>query len=101
MRPDCLAVIETHPVQYHAPVYRALQQHFGIPVTAIYGSDFSVAGYHDQEFGARFAWDTDLLSGYSSVFLSRVDRGGARSIDAVSARGVGEALRRVSPRAVL
>jgi hypothetical protein len=50
-----LAVIETHPVQYHAPVYRALQQSFGVPVTAIYGSDFSVAGYRDKEFGTSFA----------------------------------------------
>ena len=66
-----LAVVETHPVQYHAPVYRAVQQQFGIPVTAIYGSDFSVAGYRDAEFGATFAWDTDLLSGYTSIFLTR------------------------------
>jgi hypothetical protein len=67
-----LAVIETHPVQYHAPVYRELQKTWGIPVTAIYGSDFSVAGYRDREFGATFAWDSDLLSGYSSIFLDRV-----------------------------
>ena len=46
-----LAVIESHPVQYHAPVYRAVQRDFGVPVTAIYGSDFSVAGYRDREFG--------------------------------------------------
>jgi hypothetical protein len=39
-----LAVIETHPVQYHAPVYRALQKQFCVNVTAIYGSDFSVVG---------------------------------------------------------
>ena len=71
-----LVVIETHPVQYHAPVYRELQKSCGIPVTAIYGSDFSVAGYRDREFGATFAWDTDLLAGYTSVFLERVAAGG-------------------------
>lgn len=48
-----------------------VQQRFGIPTTAIYGSDFSVAGYLDTGFNARFSWDTDLLSGYSSMFLSR------------------------------
>jgi hypothetical protein len=47
-----LAVIETHPIQYHAPVYRLLQSKYGVPVTAIYGSDFSVSRYHDAEFGA-------------------------------------------------
>lgn len=97
MPPDAsgrLAVIETHPIQYHAPVYRALQAGFGVPVTAIYGSDFSVAGYRDQEFGATFAWDTDLLTGYDSVFLSRVNA-------AWPVAGLSQALRRVQPRAVL
>ena len=65
-----LTVIESHPVQYHAPVFRHLQSHFGIPVTAIYGSDSSVRGGVDAEFGTKVAWDTDLLSGYSAVFLS-------------------------------
>ena len=73
-----LAVIESHPIQYHA-VYRVLQAKFGIPVTAIYGSDFSVVGYRDSEFGVDLAWDTDLLSAYSQVFLSQVSRGGART----------------------
>src|SRR5438445_5111187 len=71
-----LAIIETHPVQYHAPVYRAVQR-LGVPITVVYGSDFSVAGYRDREFGARFAWDTDLLSGYSARFLTQVATGGA------------------------
>jgi glycosyltransferase involved in cell wall biosynthesis len=96
-----LAVIETHPVQYHAPVYRAVQRDFGIPVTAVYGSDFSVAGYRDREFGANFAWDSDLLTGYSSVFLARVARGGARSPEGLSSRGLGDALRHLAPAAVL
>ncbi|MDQ6672219.1 MAG: glycosyltransferase family 4 protein [Chloroflexota bacterium] len=96
-----LAVIETHPIQYHAPVYRAVQQEFGVPVTAIYGSDFSVAGYRDPEFGAVFAWDTDLLFGYSSLFLGRIGEGGARSPETTSTRGLGAALRALAPAAVL
>jgi glycosyltransferase involved in cell wall biosynthesis len=96
-----LAVIQTHPVHYHAPVYRALQTKYGIPVVAIYGSDFSVTGYRDRDFGEKFAWDTDLLTGYSQIFLSRVSHGGASSFDEVSARGLGKALREVRPKAVL
>jgi glycosyltransferase involved in cell wall biosynthesis len=96
-----LAAIETHPIQYHAPVYRVLQRDFGIPVTAIYGSDFSVAGYRDAEFGSTFAWDTGLLSGYTSVFLERVAQGGARSPQAASTRGLAQALHGVRPGAVL
>lgn len=35
----------------------------------IYGSDFSVRGYHDREFGKKFRWDIDLLAGYRRRFL--------------------------------
>lgn len=96
-----LAVIETHPIQYHAPVYRLVQQVHGIPVTVIYGSDFSTAGYRDAEFGTTFAWDTDLLSGYTSVFLSSVANGGAASADEATTRGLSDVLRDLSPSAVL
>lgn len=96
-----LTVIETHPIQYHAPVYRALQSKFDIPVSVIYGSDFSVAGYRDHEFGTSFSWDVDLLSGYKSVFLSRAPRDGARSEKHVSVRGLRTELKLLQPGAVL
>jgi glycosyltransferase involved in cell wall biosynthesis len=96
-----LAAVQTHPIQYHAPVYRALEQRWGVPVTAIYGSDFSVAGYRDREFDATFSWDTDLLSGYSSVFLARTDNGGGRRFEDVKASGLAAVLTRLRPSAVL
>lgn len=99
--PGGLAIVETHPVQYHAPVYRHVQTGFGVPVTAIYGSDFSVTGYLDREFNARFAWDTDLLSGHEVRFLRRVAEGGAPTASAVSAQGLGRALTETAPAAVL
>lgn len=96
-----LAVIETHPVQYHAPVYRAMQAQFGVPVTAIYGSDFSTGRYRDAEFETSFAWDADLLGGYAQHFLSRAQAGTVPDVSKLSARGVGGALRAVNPSAVL
>ena len=96
-----LAVIETHPIQYHAPVYRAVQQAFGIPVTVVYGSDFSVVGYRDAEFGSTFAWDRGLLDGYTSVFLSRVNEAGARSADEVTTQGLQAVLARINATAVM
>jgi glycosyltransferase involved in cell wall biosynthesis len=96
-----LLVLSTHPVQYHAPVYRALQAHFGIPTTVIYASDFSVAGYHDRDFGTSLAWDTDLLSGYDARFLSRVRDGGATNDAEVSAKGIGKLIRQINPEVIL
>lgn len=96
-----LVVLATHPVQYHAPVYRTLQQQFGIPVTAIYGSDFSVAGYRDPEFGASVRWDTDLVSGYTPRFLERSAEGGAATTDAVTGKGLASLLQESHPTAIL
>lgn len=96
-----LAIIDTHPVQYKAPLYRYLHSRLGVRVTAIYGSDFSVAGYRDPGFGVKFSWDVDLLSGYDSVFLSRVAKGGAKDVDSVASTGMADALQRLRPAAVL
>ncbi|HTA42763.1 MAG TPA: glycosyltransferase family 4 protein [Bryobacteraceae bacterium] len=96
-----LVVVETHPVQYHAPVYRAVQATFGVPVTVVYGSDFSIVGYRDKEFGASFSWDTDLTAGTEVRFLSRVRDGGARSFEEVSGRGLMRAVNNSKPSAVL
>jgi glycosyltransferase involved in cell wall biosynthesis len=100
MGSERLAVISTHPVQYHAPVYREVER-LGVPLTAIYGSDFSVAGYHDREFNVAFSWSTDLLSGYSAVFLSRVSEGGANTPESTSGWRLSRALRQIRPAAVL
>ena len=97
---DRLAVTATHPVQYHAPVYREVQR-LGLPVTVIYGSDFSVAGYRDVEFGTTFAWDTDLLSGYTSIFLSRAEPGRETTPEALPAEGLEAALEAAGPTSML
>lgn len=94
-----LCVCETHPVQYHAPVYRTLNQIAGVSVTAVYGSDFSARGYHDVEFQRRVEWDVDLLEGYESVFLSNDPA--IACPEQVSGSGLETALSRLRPDAVL
>ena len=64
-----LYIFESHPVQYHAPVYRCASLEFGVPLKVYYGGDFSVRGYQDQEFGAAVKWDVDLLGGYEHASL--------------------------------
>jgi glycosyltransferase involved in cell wall biosynthesis len=95
-----LVVLERHPVQYHAPVYRAVQA-LGVPVVAVYGSDCSVAGYKDREFGVEFSWDVDLLSGYEARFLNRVGGGRPPADGEVRADGLGRVLAEIDPAAIL
>jgi glycosyltransferase involved in cell wall biosynthesis len=95
-----LLVITTHPVQYHAPVYRMHSQ-IGIPTTVVHGSDFSIKGYIDREFGTQFAWDSDLLAGYESIFLSHAQPGAMVTDTHLSTTGLERVLQQVNPRAIL
>lgn len=64
-----LAVLVTHPIQYYAPLYRALAANDRIDVTVIFLTDAGVAEYHDPGFQRSFAWDVPLLGGYSYRIL--------------------------------
>lgn len=64
-----LAVVNSHPIQYFAPLYAFLNRDPDMEVTALYCSDFSLRGAIDPGFKQLVAWDVDLLSGYCSVFL--------------------------------
>jgi glycosyltransferase involved in cell wall biosynthesis len=79
MRATRIAVINSHPIQYFAPLYRFLNAAPDLDVTAIYLSDVSIRGGNDTGFGRDVKWDLDLLEGYRSVFIgsahSRVPRG--------------------------
>ncbi|MDK3157835.1 glycosyltransferase family 4 protein [Kamptonema cortianum] len=68
-----LIVLASHPVQYHAPVFRQMAQEIeakGGECLVVYLSDFSIQGYRDREFNTTFAWDEPLLEGYRSTFLN-------------------------------
>jgi glycosyltransferase involved in cell wall biosynthesis len=64
-----LAVIATHPIQYQAPLWRSLAQTPEIDIQVYFGSDFSIRGFKDPEFGVTFAWDVPLTEGYPHTFL--------------------------------
>lgn len=64
-----LAVVNSHPIQYFAPLYAYLSRNPLLEVTALYGSDFSLRGAIDPGFKQKVTWNIDLLSGYRSVFL--------------------------------
>ena len=64
-----IAVVNTHPIQYFAPLYAYLNTSKDIEVTALYLSDFSLRGATDQGFGQVVKWDVDLLAGYPYSFV--------------------------------
>jgi glycosyltransferase involved in cell wall biosynthesis len=64
-----IAILNSHPIQYFAPLYAYLNTAPDLEVTALYLSDVSVRGGKDVGFGCDVKWDVDLLGGYRSVFL--------------------------------
>lgn len=78
MKPTRIAVVNSHPVQYSAPLYAYLNRDPRLDITALYCSDYSLRGAEDPGFKQAVTWDIDLLAGYRSVFLG--DRATHRSI---------------------
>jgi glycosyltransferase involved in cell wall biosynthesis len=64
-----IAILNSHPIQYFAPLYAHLNKAPDLDVTALYLSDISVRGGWDDQFGREVKWDLDLLEGYRSVFI--------------------------------
>ncbi len=66
-----IAFLNTHPIQYLAPLYAYLNRAEDLDVTALYLSDFSIRGEMDRQFGQAVKWDIDLLEGYETRFVGR------------------------------
>ncbi len=71
-----VAFINTHPIQYFAPLYADLNCTADLSVTALYLSDYSVRGANDRAFGQIVKWDVDLLAGYEARFIRGAERRG-------------------------
>ena len=69
-----VAFVNTHPIQYFAPLYAYLDRTEEFAITAVYLSDFSIRGSLDRAFARRVTWDIDLLSGYDARFLKGAGR---------------------------
>ena len=69
-----VAVLNSHPIQYFAPLYRRLAQEPDIDLTVYFCSRQGAEEYFDPGFGQRLKWDTSLLEGYKYKFLKNVRR---------------------------
>ncbi len=67
-----LAVVASHPIQYHAPLFRELARQ--INLTVFFAHRATPADQAHAGFGVEFDWDIDLLSQYEHVFLRNIAR---------------------------
>lgn len=73
-----LAVLNSHPIQYFAPLYRQIAATGDIDLTVYYCSKQGLdRGFVDPGFGREVIWNLPLLEGYRHVFLPNLggDRG--------------------------
>jgi glycosyltransferase involved in cell wall biosynthesis len=70
MKPlQSVVFINSHPIQYFAPLYRELAAEPDMDLTVLYCSRHGLEGETDREFGVKVKWDIPVLEGYRSVFL--------------------------------
>lgn len=62
-----LGVLATHPIQYHAPLYRVLAERLDLEV--FFAHRQTAAGQAAAGFGVAFEWDVPLTQGYTHTFL--------------------------------
>ena len=61
--------INSHPIQYFAPLYKLIASQTDINLNVWYCSDETVNGFIDKEFGVNVKWDTPILDGYNFTFF--------------------------------
>lgn len=67
-----LAVLASHPIQYQAPLFRALADWPEIDLHVFFCCRWGVERYQDPGFGRSFSWDIPLLNGYPYTFLKNL-----------------------------
>ena len=60
--------INSHPIQYFAPMYQYMNEQ-GLNTQAWYCSYESIKGSFDKQFGTQVKWDIPLLEGYKYHFF--------------------------------
>lgn len=82
-----LGIMTSHPIQYQAPLFRALAARVDLEVFFAHRQE--PEGQAAAGYGVSFDWDVDLLSGYRHQFLDNrarqpgVDRFGGTNVPAI------------------
>lgn len=88
-----LGVLATHPIQYHAPLYRQLAEALDLHV--YFAHRQTAEGQAAAGFGVAFEWDVDLLGGYAHTFLeNRARRPSTDTFAGCSTPDIADVIRR-------
>ena len=100
MAPRVLA-IASHPIQYHAPWFRALAASGRVDFEVLFVEQPD-AVRQGRGFGVAFEWDVPLLQGYRwTVATPHVRRGWGDGFSRLRVHGARTLLRRLAPDAVI
>lgn len=67
-----LAILSTHPIQYHAPWFRAMSAHPDLDIHVYFCHKATPEEQARAGFGVAFDWDVPLLDGYPNTLLRNV-----------------------------
>ncbi|MBV6440277.1 MAG: D-inositol-3-phosphate glycosyltransferase [Saprospiraceae bacterium] len=67
-----LVFLNSHPVQYFAPMYQKIEKSGFFDLQVWYCSKHGLAGETDRQFGVSVKWDVPILEGYKHRFLSNI-----------------------------
>ena len=100
-KPFRLFAVETHPIQYKAPLFRRLAAHPELDLTVLYAM-IPDAAQQGAGFGVAFAWDVPLREGYAHEMLdNRAKHPSVTAFSGCDTPGIMARLRRDRPDAVL
>ena len=64
-----LLIYASHPIQYHAPIFRQLSKEKKINTLVMFGDEIGLKGVYSDGFNTTIKWDIPLTKGYSHFFL--------------------------------
>lgn len=64
-----IVIINSHPIQYFAPLYQKLAKKQDVNLEVVYCSKETLGRNKDVGFGETILWDIPLLSDYRHIFL--------------------------------
>jgi glycosyltransferase involved in cell wall biosynthesis len=98
-----LAIVVTHPVQYYAPLFRALQLSGRVRPHVLYTWSQTESGtVIDPGFGRSISWDVPLRDGYDHEFVPNVARQpGPHHFDGIDNPSLVKRLESLRPDALL